>query len=67
MGSVLPGYAQHVVPAPHASHGHPVHAAEVKKPSHVPSVQTWSLLHSTPQLPVTDEQCSGLVDSCVSV
>jgi hypothetical protein len=30
MGSALPGYAQQVVPAPHAAHGHVAHAADVK-------------------------------------
>ena len=60
MASVVPGYWQHVVPVPHASHGHVVHDDDAKKSVHVPAAQTWSVAHATPQLPATAEQWRGL-------
>jgi hypothetical protein len=67
MGSVPPGYAQHVVPAPHAAQGQAVQATDVKKSVQTPSVQTWSLAHAVPQLPEMSEQWSGLEPSSSSV
>jgi hypothetical protein len=67
MGSMAPGYSQHVVPVPHAAHGHVVQDDEAKKSAHVPCAQTWSVAHATPQLPGTAEQWSGLSASCTAV
>jgi hypothetical protein len=59
MGSVEPGYSQHVAPTPQAAHGQVAHAADVKKSVQRPSAQTWSVVHAVPQLPVTAVQWSG--------
>ncbi len=40
MGSVVPGYWQHVVPVPHAGQGHVVHAEDVKKSAQLPCAHT---------------------------
>ena len=67
MGSVLPGYSQHVVPTPQAAHGQVAHAADVKKSVQMPSAQTWSVVHAVPQLPVTAVQWIGFPPRSVSV
>ncbi len=62
MLSVVPGYLQHTVPAPHAGQGQLVQAVEVKKPVHAPATHTSLLAQTTPQAP----QLSGSLASALA-
>ena len=63
IGALSPGIGQHVVPTPHALHGHALHLGGAKYPRQLPPAHTWLTAQALPHAP----QLSGSFWSCAAL